>query len=106
MVIYEVNLRVENAVADDYAAWLKGHIAKMLAFKGFKSVRWLDNEGEDADACNWVVQYMVEDRASLDDYFANHAEAMRRDGLERFAGRFSATRRILEVKLEMGGRRS
>ncbi len=101
MVIYEVNLHVEKSIADDYAVWLKGHIAQMLRFKGFISARWLDNETDDATACDWVVHYIVEDRASLDEYFATHAEAMRREGLERFPGMFSATRRILDLKLEM-----
>jgi len=101
MLIYEVNLHVDKSVADDYAMWLQEHIAQMLRFKGFIGARWLDNETDDVSARDWVVHYIVEDRASLDEYFANHADAMRREGLERFPGSFSATRRILDLKLEM-----
>jgi hypothetical protein len=41
------------------------------------------------------VHYRLESRAALENYFAQFAERMRRDGLDRFANRFSASRRIL-----------
>lgn len=101
MIIYEVNLTVQNSVADEYAEWLKEHIHQILRIDGFIRAEWLEEDGAGADARHWVVHYHLKDMASLESYFANHAEAMRRDGLERFPGMFTATRRVLTRKMEL-----
>ena len=36
MVIYEVNLYVDDDAAEEMAVWLKNHIREMLAFDGFE----------------------------------------------------------------------
>ena len=47
---------------------------------------------------NWVVQYKVESRMELENYFDNHAKEMRQAALDRFCDGFSATRRILSIE--------
>jgi hypothetical protein len=104
MYIYEVNLTVDASIADDYAAWLAPHIRQILTFEGFIRANWFEEDSDDPNVRRWVVHYYVQDRASLDSYFANHAAEMRRDGLERFPGKFTASRRVLELREgEMGG---
>jgi len=99
MIIYEVNLTVDADVADDYAAWLKDHIHQILRFDGFIRAEWLEEQG--GDARRWVIHYHLTDMGSLESYFADHADAMRREGLERFPGKFTATRRVLVKKMEL-----
>jgi hypothetical protein len=41
-VIYEVNLDLESAIADDYRGWLRQHVAQMLALPGFVSAQVFD----------------------------------------------------------------
>ena len=100
MIIYEVNLAVDAAVADAYAAWLGPHIAELLALDGFLGAEWfeVEREGAGADRVRWCVQYRLESRSALQDYFDEHAARMRGDGLDRFAGRFEAHRRVLELR--------
>ena len=97
MVIYEVNLTVDVAIADAYAAWLAPHIDEVVAVDGFTSASWwiVETDGEDTSRVRWCVQYHVESRDALATYFRDHAERLRGDGLARFGGRFTASRRVL-----------
>lgn len=99
MVVYEVNLAVEAEIAEAYAAWLGPHIAEVLAVPGFVSARWWDVEADADDGrVRWCVEYRLESREALETYFAEHAERLRGDGLDRFGGRFEASRRILRPR--------
>ncbi len=95
-VIYEVNLHVDAAIAGEYRDWLARHIREMRALPGFTGAHWFEvadppAAGEVAFCC----QYELADQAALDAYFRDHAEHMRADGAQRFAGRFRASRRVL-----------
>lgn len=97
MIVYEVNLDVEAAIAEGYRAWLVEHIAHMLALPGFTGARMFETT-EPAPAPDRVVfcaQYELRDQAALDAYLRDHAARMRADGLARFGERFRATRRVL-----------
>lgn len=100
MVIYEVNLDVDNAVAEEFALWLPGHINELLCINGFISAVWLQEEGGAPGRVGWTVHYRLSDRESLEAYFRDHADRMRHDGLTRFPGGFKAHRRIFELQEE------
>ena len=96
VILYEVNLTVDLEVADVYAAWLGPHIDALLALEGFTGADWFDVDADPgAGRVRWCVQYRLRDRAALETYLAEHAARMRDEGLNRFAGRFEATRRVL-----------
>ena len=99
MTIYEVNFTVNADIADMYAIWLGEHIREILSIDGFLSAEWFEVES-DGDARQWCVQYRLSDRESLDRYFSDYAEQMRADGVRRFGGSFSATRRVMERRGE------
>ena len=95
-VIYEVTLHANREIADAYLAWLREHVAAMLALPGFESAE-LDVLIEDSGAeRGWCVRYRLADRAALDAYLRDHAPRMRGEGLARFGSAFRAERRILE----------
>ena len=97
MIIYEVNLTVNSGVADQYRRWLQEHIEEMLSLDGFEKAAWYEVEGEDMTKQLWSVHYYLKDRESLENYFETHAQRMRQEGRRRFAGKFSAHRRILNT---------
>lgn len=102
MLIYEVNLEVDEQINHKYAGWLPDHIDKMLKLKGFKAAQWFFRLPQDEDAelsgkTLWTIQYIVEDRASLDDYFNNQAQQMRQESVERFGEQVKASRRVLNL---------
>ena len=74
-------------------------LEQMLEFEGFESVTWFEREagmeGAHGDSALWTLQYHVGTRADLERYLVEGAARMRGDGLERFSGRFEASRRVL-----------
>lgn len=98
MLIYEVNLTVATEVAADYKSWLQDHIKELLEIDGFHAAKLYERDADEAGGNGecWTVHYFLEDRAALNNYFDNYAAAMRDDGIKRFGGKFSATRRVLE----------
>lgn len=94
-VIYEVNLIAEQSIAGEFADWLEGHVREMIALPGFVDAELAREEREAEQPAAFSVRYRLESRAALERYFAEHAERMRGDGLQRFGQQFSASRRIL-----------
>jgi hypothetical protein len=113
MLIYEVNLTVDGDAATRYSAWLREHIRQMLDLDGFEAAVWYVRSGDDTipeadeptDPRQWTVQYQVRDRAALTAYLDEHAEAMRREGVEKFGDHVESDRRIFEQKRLFQGRR-
>lgn len=94
-VIYEVTLHVRIAIAGDFRAWLRGHIAAMLEIPGIEAFELHALETQSTTECSWCVRYRISDRAALDAYLRDHAPRMRGEGLARFGDAFRAERRIL-----------
>lgn len=103
MVVYEVNIEVREAVADEYRAWLGDHVRELLTLPGFVSaeVFCVEAEQEDPEHRSLVVHYRMESHHALGRYLAEHAPRMRAKALERFDGQFRVHRRILAPLVEM-----
>lgn len=97
MVIYEVNLDVDAAIAVEHRAWLHRHIAEMLALPGFIAADLFDivDPPPAPGRIAVCVHYQLENDDALQAYIRDHAQHMRADGLTRFGDRFRATRRVL-----------
>ena len=94
--MYEVNLEVQLDVADDFKAWLKPHVAELLALPGFLSAEMLAVEADTPKGfAHITMQYRVDNREHLQDYFDVHAARLRGDGIKRFGGKMTAHRRVL-----------
>jgi len=96
-VIYEVNLDLDAAIADDYLAWLRDHIAQICALPGFlgATLHTVADPLADPGRNALCVQYRLRDQTALDAYLRDHAPRLRADGVARFGGQFNASRRIL-----------
>jgi hypothetical protein len=96
-LVYEVDLEVEAAIAADYRAWLRGHVADILALPGFLGAT-VSEVLEPAPADGFAglcMHYRLRDEAAYAAYLREHAPRMRADGEARFGGRFRARRRLL-----------
>ena len=94
MIRYEVNLQLDEEIIDNYMEWLRLHIDKMLSFKGFIKAELF----EDTETKNqFIVHYDIETEADMESYLENHAKKMREEANTLFAGKFSASRRILKI---------
>lgn len=96
-VIYEVNLDVDTAVRADYLAWLRAHVDEIRALAGFTGAECFEvlDPAPAPGRFALCVQYRLADAAALEAYLRDHAPRLRADGVARFGGRFSATRRVL-----------
>jgi hypothetical protein len=98
-VIYEVNIEVDAAAHDDYRLWLREHIAEILALPGFTGAKIFEVQEPPPSAgrIGLCVQYLLNNRESLENYLRDHAPRLRADGVARFGDRFQATRRVLRT---------
>lgn len=102
MLIYEVNIEVQEEAKFGFAGWLPGHIEEVLKSPGFKGAQWFfrnhEEEGrEPSSSVLWTVQYIVEDRQHLDAYLRERGPSLRQEAVDRFDGKFTITRRVLHL---------
>lgn len=99
MIVYEVNLFVQSAIADPFRVWLDAHVREIVALPGFVSAEIferLEPTGA-ADELALCTQYRLHDAEALSAYLRDHAPRMRADGLQKFGGQFRAERRVLRL---------
>lgn len=98
-LVYEVDLFIDEEIADEFEQWLDGHLYDMLTIDGFEAAIAERRELLDADTEQLqrriCVRYSLRDRAALDHYVEKDAARMRADAVERFGGRFHAERSLL-----------
>jgi hypothetical protein len=96
-LVYEVDLEVEDAIAADYRAWLRGHVAEILDLPGFRgaTISEVLEPAPPAGFAGLCVHYRLDDEAAYSAYLRDHAPRMRAEGEARFGGRFRARRRVL-----------
>ena len=96
-VVYEVNIDLDVAIEREYRRWLHAHIEEILALPGFIEAHLYEitDPPPAPGRLGLCVQYRLRDAAALQDYFDHHAARLRGDGVARFGGQFTATRRVL-----------
>lgn len=99
MVIYEVNLTINSEIYPQFQLWLKKHAAEIIQFPGFIQAYILREEKEGiSNRKQLTVQYLLDNRDTLEKYFIELAPKMREEGLSLFRNQFSAERKIFEVE--------
>lgn len=94
MLIYEVNLEVDASVAAAFAEVFPKHIDEVVVAGDFAGADWFEVDG-DPGPSRWCVRYYLSDRHVLDAYLSGHATRLRQEMLEKFPGKFTATRRVM-----------
>ena len=99
MLIYNVTINIDDSVHDDWLNWMRDkHIPDMLAtgkFSHAKMTKILVDE--EMGGTSYSIQYTTKDRDTLEAYYKEDAERLRRDSLKLFADKFVAFRTELEV---------
>lgn len=99
MIVYEVRIVLDPAIAAAYRAWLEAHIREILAIPGFSGAELLAEDDEGGRPV-WTTRYHLDGREALARYLRGHAPRLRAEGVARFGGRFEATRRVSELVRE------
>jgi len=100
MIIYNVTVKTEKGIAEDYLKWLKEeHLIDMMntgLFSDYRLCR-LMNEGEEVDGVTFVIQFHCDSLENYQSYIDEHAPEMRKKSLEKFANKFVAFRTVMEL---------
>jgi len=98
MIIYNVTVKIDNEVHDEWLNWMKTvHIPDVL-----KTGKFLENKlckvlVDDTDGTNYSIQYTAKDMDTLNTYFEEDAPALQAEHTERYKDKFVAFRTLLEV---------
>lgn len=92
MIIYEVNIAIEQNCFDGFMQWLIPHIQEMLTIDGFEKARLCQMCPESDLKPSLQVQYTLSSQAALDQYFEHQAPMMRQQATSRFADKIKVSR--------------
>lgn len=99
MLIYNVTIKINNSIHQDWLPWMKEkHIPEVLSKKCFtacRMVRLLDID--DSEGPTYAMQYSAESREDYDRYIDVYADALRRDVIDKWGNNFVAFRSLMEV---------
>jgi hypothetical protein len=99
MIIYNVTVKVENSIADDWVKWImEEHIPEIIntgCFQKGSLLRLL--ECDDSEGPTYAVQYFAESKSQYNTYISQFSEKMRQKGFEKWGNKFIAFRSVMQV---------
>ncbi len=98
MIVYNVTVTVDDAIAADWVRWIKEeHAQEVLDTKCFhKYELYQILEHQDDGVQSYAVKYYTDRLEDYEQYVSDHAEALRNKGFERFGDRFIAFRTLMK----------
>lgn len=99
MIIYNVTLKVDSSIADEWVTWMKQeHMPELQhtgLFTGYRLCRLL--EQDEAEGITFSAQYTLDSLDDYNTYISKHAQSMRDKAFSRFGNKFIAFRSVMEV---------
>ena len=99
MIIYNVTIKVEQSIADQWLQWLLNeHIPDIMqtgCFSSHKVVRLL--EVDESEGPTYAIQYHADSKADYNRYIEMHATTMRQKSVDKWGNRFIAFRSVMQV---------
>ena len=99
MIIYNVTIKVESAIAEDWLTWLKEeHIPEVINTGCFTEARILKLlETDEEEGLTYAIQYSAESKAAYNQYISNFAPLLRQKSFDKWGNRFIAFRSVMQV---------
>lgn len=98
MIIYNVTIKIDSSIAQEWKQWLfEEHIPEVMntnCFMDHKVLRLLNVD--ESDGPTYVVQYFAETEVDYNKYINEFADELRKKSTEKWQGRFTAFRTIME----------
>jgi hypothetical protein len=98
-LIYNVTVKVENAIADKWLQWLlQEHAPKMIAtdcFTKFITLKLLDQY--DADGTTYAIQYFSRDIQDYQRYLKNFEDRFKKEAFDKWGNAFVDFRTLMQV---------
>jgi hypothetical protein len=99
MIIYNVTVIVEHAIAEAWVKWMKEeHIPDLMELGLFTDARLCQLLEQDEDeGKTYTAQYFCEGMEQYNKYITEYAPIMREKGFSRFGNKFVAFRTVMKV---------
>ena len=98
MLSYNVTINVDDDIHDDWVDWMTTqHIPDVIATKCFNNYsmhRLLSPEPE--EGTSYVIQYVCDNVEDYERYQIEHAALLQNSHIEKFGGKFTAIRSLME----------
>lgn len=99
MIIYNVTIKVDLDIHNEWVEWMKlEHIPRVLAtglFHDHRMLRILEND--ETDGITYAVQYTARNLTDYFTYQAEHAPALQQEVADRYGDKFVAFRTVMRV---------
>lgn len=99
MIIYSVTIHIQKDVEAEWLQFMQEkHIQDVINMGYFThaTIRRVISENE-TSSTTYNMEYFAENLEAYNAYLKNAAAEMQKDVLDRFAGKFSAERKIYEI---------
>lgn len=99
MIVYNVTIKITNAIHEDWLQWLKDeHVPGIIQTGCFTHAVILKlMETDDTEGPTYTVQYFAESKALYNNYIENHAALMRQKSFDKWCDQFIAFRSVMQV---------
>lgn len=99
MIIYNVTVKADHSIAEDWLNWLKEeHIPDVLGTGCFTDARILRlMEVDESDGLTYAVQYHADSMAAYNRYIRDFSDAMRKKGTEKWGEKCIAFRSVMQI---------
>lgn len=99
MILYNVTVKVDHAIKDDWAQWMKDkHIPDVMdtgLFESYNFCRLLEHQDDDGET--FAIQYFCQTMKHYEQYQYEHAPALQQEHKERYGEQALAFRTLMEV---------
>ncbi len=99
MILYNVTIKVEPAINEEWVKWMKDeHIPELMETGLFVDSRLMQIlELDDTDGITYAAQYYCEGMDQYNEYIDKHAPRLRQAGIDKFGEQFVAFRTIMKL---------
>ncbi|MEM8907893.1 MAG: DUF4286 family protein [Bacteroidota bacterium] len=98
MILYNVTIKVDQAVHEDWLQWMQQvHIPEMMQTQLFEEYKLCRILHEEPDGMTYAIQYFCKDMKTLHQYQVHHAQRLQAAHQERYRDQYVAIRTLMEV---------
>ncbi len=101
MIIYNVTILIERTRESEFLSWMREkHIPEVLETGLFQKAiltRLLTEIESENQGVTYATQYYAQSYEKLNEYYINHADRLRKEGVEKFGEDMLGFRTELEV---------
>ncbi len=99
MILYNVTVKIDASIHDEWVQWMKEeHIPEVMSkgfFTEYRMLRLL--EQDESDGLTFAIQYLSNTMADYELYKEKFAPALQQQVLDKYEGKFVAFRTLMEV---------